>query len=84
MFKRTELPSELDRIIDKYTYYLDHIKDICAKEFSCRRLQLNKIIADIESRTKTCISKQDKQTIMKIIRMILENERYFDQIKNTV
>lgn len=84
MFKRTELPSEIDRILDKYTYYLDHVRDICAQQFSCGRLQLNKIIADIESRTKTRISKQDKQTIMKIIRMILENENYFEQIKDTI
>lgn len=82
MFKRLELPSEIDRVLDKHTFYLYHIKDICTKELGCGKLQLNKIIKTIEERIQTRLSKQDKKSIIKIIRMILDNEDFFNRIKS--
>jgi hypothetical protein len=82
MFKRLELPLEIDRVLDKHTFYLYHIKDICTKELGCGKLQLNKIIKTIEERIQTRLSKQDKKSIIKIIRMILDNEDFFNRIKS--
>jgi hypothetical protein len=61
---------------------LYHIKDICTKELGCGKLQLNKIIKTIEERIQTRLSKQDKKSIIKIIRMILDNEDFFNRIKS--
>lgn len=81
MFKRTELPEEIDRILDKHNFYLYHIKNICSQELKCGRIELNKIIKTIEDRIQTHLSKQDKRSILKIIRMILDNEDFFNRIK---
>lgn len=82
IFKRIELPEEIDRILDKHNFYLYHIKDICTQELKCGKIQLNKIIKTIEDRIQTRLSKQDKRSILKIIRMILDNENFFNSIKN--
>jgi hypothetical protein len=82
IFKRAQLPEEIERFLDKHNFYLHHIKDICAQELKCGKLQLNKIMKAIEERIQTHLSKQDKITIIKIIRMILDNEDFFNKIKS--
>ena len=81
MFKRSELPEEIDRLLDKHNFFLQHIRDICSKDLGCNKLQLNNIIKQVEDRIKTKISKHDKIKIIQIIRTILENENYFNEIK---
>ena len=81
MFKRSELPEEIDRLLDKHNFFLQHIRDICNKDLGCNKLQLNNIIKQVEDRIKTKISKHDKIKIIQIIRTILENENYFNEIK---
>lgn len=83
MFKRSELPSEIDILLDKHNFLLEHISNICKTELKCNKLQLNKIIKAFEDRIKTTISKDDKIKIIQIIRMILEDEKYFNEIKST-
>lgn len=83
MFKRSELPEEIDRLLDKHNFFLQHIRDICSKDLGCNKLQLNNIIKQVEDRIKTKISKNDKIKIIQIIRTILENENYFNEIKTT-
>lgn len=78
LFKRIDLPDEIDKLLDKHTFLLEHIKHIIIQ---CKRIQLNQIIKQLEDRIKTKISKDDKIKIMKIIKMILENENYFEKIK---
>ena len=82
IFKRAQLPEEIERFLDKHNFYLHHIKDICAQELKCGKLELNKIMKAIEERIQTHLSKQDKITIIKIIRMILDNEDFFNKIKS--
>ena len=83
MFRRTDLPPEIDRLIDKHTFYIHHIKDICAQELKCGRIQLNKILRTIQERTLKPIGQSDKKQILKIIRNILENENYFNTTKTS-
>ena len=82
MFKRSELPDEISCLIDKHTFFITHIRDICSKQLTCGKLQLNKIIKDLETRIHTRISLDDKRKIIQIIRMILENENFFNKLKN--
>jgi hypothetical protein len=81
MFKRSELPEEIDRLIDRHNFFIYHIRDICTKQMSCGKLQLNKIIKDLEERVQTRMSSDDKKTIIQIIRMILDNENFFNKLK---
>jgi hypothetical protein len=82
IFKRIDLPDELTRLIDKNTFFLHHIQNVCLTEMKCKKLELNKIIKNIEEKFDTKISSNDKKSIMKIIRTILDNENYFNKIKS--
>lgn len=77
-----DLPDELTRLLDKNVFFLHHIQNVCVKEMKCKKLELNKIIKTIEENLDTKISSNDKKSIMKIIRTILDNENYFNKIKS--
>lgn len=81
IFKRSNLPNEIDRILDKHSFLLFHIKTICEKD-TCgtSRIHLNYILKTLESRLKVKISRNDKKSVMKITRTLLENKDFFNNI----
>jgi hypothetical protein len=81
MFKRSELPLEIIRIIDKQNFFLHHIQTICTQEMKCGKIKLNKVISLLQDKLQNDISEKDKKIIFKIIRNILENENYFNTMK---
>jgi hypothetical protein len=81
IFKRSDLPIEILRIIDKQNFFLHHIQTICLKELKCGKINLNNIIKSLQNKLQIPLSDKDKQIVFKIIRTILENENYFDKIK---
>jgi hypothetical protein len=81
IFKRSDLPIEILRIIDKQNFFLHHIQTICLQELKCKKLNLNTIIKLLQNKLQIPLSNKDKETIFKIIRTILENENYFNKIK---
>lgn len=83
IFKRSDLPIEILRIIDKQNFFLHHIQTICLQELKCKKLNLNTVIKSLENKLQIPLSNKDKETIFKIIRTILENENYFNKIKSS-
>ncbi len=81
IFKRSNLPIEILRIIDKQNFFLHHIQTICLKELKCGKINLNNIIKSLQNKLQLPLSDKDKETIFKIIRTILENEKFFNKIK---
>ena len=79
IFKRPVIPKELDILLDKHTFILNHVVDICTL---CDELKLNDILMSLQKRIGK-ISKNDKLTTMNIVKSILENQKYFKEINKS-
>lgn len=81
IFKRSKLPEEIDRILDRHSFLLFHIKSICDNgTCGTSHMHLNYILKTLESRLGVKMSRNDKLIIMKITRTFLEKRDYFNKI----
>lgn len=73
IFKRSKLPEEINRILDKHSFLSFHIKNICSDNpQNCRKsnLHLNYILNKLEELLGVKISRNDKKNVMEIIMSI--------------
>lgn len=82
IFKRNKLPKEIDIILDKHTFLLEHIKELYGG-YNKEDVKLNKILYDIGEKLDIKLTSSDKKKIMVILRNWLQNLDYFKEIKNT-
>ncbi len=76
LFKRRNLPSEIDLIMDKHSFLLNHVKDIYNNHVGTD-ITLNKVIRAVESRLQYKLGKEEKSRIMIILRNLLESDMFF-------
>ena len=70
IFKRSKLPEEINRILDKQSFLSFHIENICNNDpQNCgkSKLHLNYILNKLEERLGVKISRNDKKNVMEII-----------------
>lgn len=70
IFKRSKLPEEINRILDKHSFLSFHIENICKKDpLNCgtSKIHLNYILNNLEQNLNTKISRNEKTNVMKII-----------------
>lgn len=79
IFKRSKLPKEIDILLDKHTFLLEHIKELYGG-YNQKDVKLNKILYDIEEKLDLKLTKSDKRKIMVILRSWLQNLDYFKKI----
>jgi hypothetical protein len=72
MFKREHLPKELDTIIDKYNFFVEHVK---AAMTVTEKATLNKILKTVESNIQLELSQEDKKLIMTIVKHIFNLQK---------
>jgi hypothetical protein len=82
VFNRVRLPKELNNLLDKKTFYTEHIKKICESDLQCKNVKLNDIIAMLEKKIQMKLTLEDKKMVMHLIRIWLENQRFFDRIQS--
>lgn len=76
IFKRSKLPEEINRILDKHSFLYFHIENICNENpQNCdkSRIHLNYIINKLEERLGVKISRNEKKNVMEIIMSIIKN-----------
>lgn len=81
IFKRNKLPREIDILLDKHTFLLEHIKELYGG-YNKGDIKLNKIIKDIEDKLEIKLSSTDKKKVMVILRNWLDNLDFFKKIKS--
>jgi hypothetical protein len=69
IFKREKLPKELDTIIDRYTFYVEHVKRAMT---TMPKTTLNKILKEVQKQLQVDLSKEDKKLIMTILKQMFE------------
>jgi hypothetical protein len=74
LFKREQLPPEIDNILDRQGFLMKHIRCIM---MSLQRKRLNDIINILETILQTKLSAKDKRTVMKIVHILIQNENAF-------
>ena len=73
LFKRSKLPNVLSILLNKQTFLLEHIKRIFEKFNSInKKPTLNNIIAELENAIQFKLSKSDKQKVIKILRIWMD------------
>lgn len=82
IFLRTNLPKELEMVLDKNTFLLRHIQNVCEKQ-NCNKIQLNRIINIIENNIQSHVSNKDKRKILELLKTWLENKDFFNKIKKS-
>lgn len=73
IFKRSKLPEEINRILDKHSFLYFHIENICnddPQKCNKSRIHLNYIINKLEERLGVKISRNEKKNVMEIIMSI--------------
>jgi len=76
IFKRSKLPEEINRILDKHSFLYFHIENICNENpQNCdkSRIHLNYIMNKLEERLGVKISRNEKKNVMEIIMTIIKN-----------
>jgi len=77
LFKRKNLPKELELLMNKPKYVIEHIKKIYLQGNSKSKITLNTMLFELEKNTKIKFSKQDKKEIIKILIKWLNDEKFF-------
>jgi hypothetical protein len=80
LFSRSNLLPEIDRVIDKHSFLLQHIRDLtgaCGFE-----LKLNTIIGELQKRFNAQLTVEDKKRVMVILRNLLEHGDYIRNVKS--
>jgi hypothetical protein len=76
IFKRSKLPEEINRILDKHSFLYFHIENICnddPQKCDKSRIHLNYIMNKLEERLGVKISRNEKKNVMEIIMTIITN-----------
>lgn len=81
IFKRSKLPREIDILLDKHTFLLEHIKELYGGYTKKSDIKLNKILHDIETKLEFKLSNSDKKKIMVILRNWLQNLDFFENTR---
>jgi hypothetical protein len=82
LFFRSNLPKEIDLILDRHSYLLEHVTHIYQTTIK-HKLTLNHVINQIEHITQTKLNATDKKLILIILRNILQNEAFFTYVKQS-
>jgi len=82
MFARSELHPSLDMLLDKQSFLMNHIKNVCESK-SCQHLQLNDIIRSLEQNIQQNLSSGDKKKAMHLIKLWLQNVKFFENENET-
>lgn len=84
IFDRHSIPVEIDRLIDKHSFYLTHILSIVK---NLQKITLNKILIELQKKM-IYIGIEDNKIILPIIRQLLESREFFNstnsKIKNII
>jgi len=72
IFLRTQLPKELEMVIDKHTFLSRHLQNVC-KDQNCKKIQLNKMLNIIQKNIQSPLSRQDKRTILELLQKWVDN-----------
>ena len=72
IFLRTQLPKELEMVIDKHTFLSRHLQNVCEKQ-NCKKIQLNKMLNIIQKNIQSSLSRQDKRTILELLQKWVDN-----------
>ena len=91
IFITEKLSSEISIIIDKNTFYLKHLKQICEKtdtsgksSHECKepinKLTLNKILNLIEENIHSKLNQQSKKIVLGLIKNWMQNNEYLNSI----
>jgi hypothetical protein len=79
IFKRNELPSEFDYMMDKNKLMIAHIHDIY-KTYD-KELTLNKVVIEIQKRMYTKLLPSDKKRILLYVKNLLKTQKFFKSPK---
>lgn len=83
IFLRTQLPKELEMVIDKHTFLSRHLQNVCEKQ-NCKKIQLNKMLNIIQKNIQSSLSRQDKRTILELLQKWLDNKNFFHKIRKPI
>jgi hypothetical protein len=75
LFTREKLPVEVEILLNKNKFFLRHISEIYTE--LKKRTTLNKTISRLQSSMVTELSKGERKLVMKILKTVLENDRFF-------
>lgn len=81
VFVRDNLPKEIDILLDRHTFLLQHTKDIYNSLKTHKPITLESLLNGITNRVGTKLSKDDKQEVIKILRSLLERDGFFEHKK---
>lgn len=79
IFKRDDLPSEFEFIMDKNKLLIAHINDIYNQTKQTNQLTLNKIVINIQKRINSKLTLNDKKRIMLYIKNLLKKQDKSDK-----
>lgn len=83
LFKRKHLPKELELLMNKPKYIVEHIKRIYLQNSTSKnskkvsKITLNTMLFELEKNTKIKFSKKDKKEIIKLLIKWLNDEKFF-------
>lgn len=83
LFRRKHLPKELELLMNKPKYIVEHIKKIYLQNSNnnnskkASKITLNTMLSELEKNTKINFSKKDKKEIIKILIKWLNDEKFF-------
>ena len=83
IFLRTQLPKELEMVIDKHTFLSRHLQNVCEDQ-NCKKIQLNKMLNIIQKNIQSSLSRQDKRTILELLQKWLDNKNFFHKIRKPI
>jgi hypothetical protein len=76
VFQRSNIPSELNNIIDRYTFLFNHVSHVYNNLKP--NVTLNSLLSELKN--NLTLSKSDISSIIKILRLILEQNSFFHQM----
>lgn len=80
VFKRSNLPSELELILDKDKFMTEHVRNAY---HTLTRVTINSILAVIQTRLISKIWKEEKRRLIYQIIKLLDSEKFFDRKNKT-
>lgn len=83
IFLRTQLPKELEMVIDKHIFLSRHLQNVC-KDQNCKKIQLNKMLNIIQKNIQSPLSRQDKRTILELLQKWLDDKKFFHKIRKPI
>lgn len=81
LFYRNRLPEVLDRILDKTSFFMQHIKRICQRDLQCNNIRLNAIVRHLQNKIQKPLTLEERRMVINLIRVWLDNQGFFEQIR---